>query len=62
MLIGLAVVVAAGIGGLVAGYVLWRAAHLGGLWNLFAGLVLGLAVFVIAILIGYVMVKSGDLF
>jgi hypothetical protein len=61
MVIGLAIIVIAGMGGLLAGYVLWRASHLGGLWGLFAGVLLGVAVFVIAILIGYVMVRSTDL-
>ena len=61
MLIGLAIIVIAGIGGLLAGYVLWRASHLGGLWGLVAGLLLGVVVLLIAILIAYVMVKSTDL-
>jgi hypothetical protein len=52
------VITAAGVAGLLAGFVLWRAAQLSGLWNLFAGVLLGLVAFVLAILIAYVMVKS----
>lgn len=61
MLIGLAIVVIAGIGGLLAGYVLWRASHLGGLRGLIAGVLLGVVVLAIAILIAYVMTRSTDL-
>ena len=55
MLTALLVIAAAGVAGLLAGFVLWRAAQLSGLWNLFAGVLLGLVAFVVAILIGYVM-------
>ena len=58
MLIPLGIIVAAGIGALVASYVLWWAAHRGGLWNLALGLILGLLLFAVALLIGYVMVAS----
>ena len=58
MLTGLVIILAAGVGGLVAGFVLWRAAHWGGLWNLFAGILLGLVAFALAILIGLVVVWS----
>jgi hypothetical protein len=52
------VITAAGVAGLLAGFVLWRAAQLSGLWNLFAGVLLGLVAFALAVLIAYVMVKS----
>ena len=55
MLIGLAVVIAAGIGAAVASYVLWWAAHRSGLWNFVFALVLGLAACAVALLIAYVM-------
>ena len=58
MLTALLVIAAAGVAGLLAGFVLWRAAQLSGLWNLFAGVLLGLVAFVVAILIGYVMAQS----
>ena len=58
MLTALIVIAAAGVAGLLAGVVLWRAAQLSGLWNLFAGVLLGLVAIVMAILIAYLMVKS----
>jgi len=62
MLIGLVVIVAAGVSAVLAGYILWWAAHRSGLWNLFAGVLLGFAAFVIAVLIGYVMMRATSLF
>ena len=62
MLVPLAILVAAGIGAVLAGCVLWWAAHRGALWNFAAALILGVLVLVAAILIGYVMVKSTDPF
>ena len=61
MSVALAVIVIAALGGLAAGWVLWRAAHLGGLWNLAAGVLLGLFVFIAAILFAYLMAKYRDL-
>ena len=62
MLIPVVVVLAAAIGGLLAGYVLWWASHRGGLWPFAAAIVGGLAVFATAILIAYIMVNSASLF
>ena len=62
MLWPLGVVVVAGLAGFLAGCVLWWAAHRGGLWNFAMALILGVAVLGAAILIGYVMMKSSDLF
>jgi hypothetical protein len=58
VLTALVVITAAGVAGLLAGFVLWRAAQLSGLWNLFAGVLLGLAAVLMAILIAYLMVKA----
>ena len=62
MLVPMLVVVAAAIGGFLAGYVLWWASHRGGLWSFAAAIVAGLAVFGAAILIAYIMVNSARLF
>jgi hypothetical protein len=62
MLTGLAVIVAAGIGGALAGYILWWAAHRSGLWNLFAGVLLGLAAVAAALLIAYLMTRASSPF
>ena len=61
MLTGVLIVAAAGVAGLLAGFVLWRAAQLSGLWNLFAGVLLGLVALVLAVLIGYVMTASAPI-
>jgi hypothetical protein len=58
MLTGLTVIILAGLGGLAAGYVLWWSAHRSGLWNMAAGVFLGLAAFLLAVLIGYVMIAG----
>jgi hypothetical protein len=62
MLLPITVVVAAAIGGFLAGYVLWWASHRGGLWTFAAAIVGGLAVFGAAILIAYIMVRSSSPF
>jgi hypothetical protein len=62
MLIGFVVIVAAGVGAALAGYILWWAAHRSGLWNLFAGILLGLAAFAAALLIGYLMMRASSPF
>jgi len=58
MLIGLAVIVAAAVGAFLAGYILWWAAHRSALWNFVAAILLGLAAFAAALLIGYLMMRA----
>ena len=60
MLIGLAVIVAAAVGSALAGYILWWAAHRSLLWNFAAAILLGLAAFAAAVLIGYLMMQAAD--
>ena len=62
MLVAIAIIVTAGVGAVLAGYVLWWAAQRGGLWNLAMGLLLGVAVFILAALIAYAMVASANPF
>jgi len=62
VLIRLAIIIAAGTGGLMAGYVLWWCAQRGGLWNMALGVLLGLAAIILAVLIAFVMVRSTNPF
>jgi len=58
MLIRLAIIVAAGTGAAIAGYVIWWAAHRSGLLNVFSGVIVGLLAVALAVLIRLVMVWS----
>lgn len=58
MLTRLAIVAAAGAGALIAGYVMWWAAHRTGLFNVLSGVLIGLLAVAVAMLIGLLMVWS----
>jgi hypothetical protein len=59
VLTGLAIISAAAVCGGAAGFILWWAAHRSALWNFVAAILLGLATFAAAVLIGWLMMRLG---
>jgi hypothetical protein len=55
VLLAIGIVLGAGAASAAAGYVLWRATRVGGGWALLAGPLLGLAVILAAVLLGYAL-------